>query len=243
MDLPAPDTRPRYERVKDHVRDRIAAGEWPPGTRLPSENELGPMLGVSRITISRAFAELARQGLVRKVQGLGTFVAERRPRFGLAELQDVAEEIAARGMAWSCTLRALRSVPAPAEAAALLDLAPGEPVFESEVLHRGDGVPIQLEHRTIRRDYLPRYLEQDFAACSTYSYLQREGRAEEMEQSVTAVLPDPALRALLKVDARECCLVIRRRTFRAGRPTTLAVLTQPASRFEISGRYRLTDPT
>ena len=62
--------KPLYEAVKDHVRARIESGEWAPDTRIPSENELGPMLGVSRSTVNRAFRELADEGRHREVMEL-----------------------------------------------------------------------------------------------------------------------------------------------------------------------------
>ena len=139
--------QPRYAAVKAHVRARITSGEWQPDTRIPSENALGPELGVSRITINRAFAELAREGLLRKVPGVGTFVARGKPRFGLMTIQDIAEEIAARGMVWSCRVLRLAALPASPEAAQALSLPAGSVVPHSVILHRGDGAPIQHESR------------------------------------------------------------------------------------------------
>ena len=45
---------PLYERVKQHVLDRVMRGEWADGARLPSELELVEALGVSRMTVHRA---------------------------------------------------------------------------------------------------------------------------------------------------------------------------------------------
>ncbi|WP_426959781.1 UTRA domain-containing protein [Muricoccus radiodurans] len=235
--------KPRYEAVKDHVRARIAAGDWPPNTRIPSENELGPMLGVSRITVNRAFAELAREGRLRKVPGVGTFVAPRaeldKPRFGLTSIQSIAEEIRGRGMEWSCRVQALAPAPMTAEAAEALGMPAGSVVTASSILHLGDGVPIQLEERFIRPGYAPGYLDQDFTIRTTYDFLREVGEVTEMEQAVTAILPDAPLARRLSVGPRDPLLVIRRRTFRREEATTFSRLTQPASRFELSGRTRM----
>jgi GntR family histidine utilization transcriptional repressor len=109
----------------------------------------------------------------------------------------------------------------------------------SVVLHLGDGLPIQQEERFIRPGYAPGYLAQDFAARTTYDFLHEVGEVTEMEQAVTAILPGAALAKRLATGAQDPCLVIRRRTFRDGVPTTFSRLTQPASRFEIAGRYRM----
>jgi GntR family histidine utilization transcriptional repressor len=225
--------------VKDYVLARIATGEWAAHARIPSENELGPILGVSRITVNRAFAELAREGRLRKVPGVGTFVAEGKPRFGLTSIESIAEEIRGRGMEWSCRVQALGPAPLTAEAADALGMARGARVAASTILHLGDGLPIQLEERFIRPGYAAGYVEQDFSAHATYDFLREVGEVTEMEQAVTAVLPGAALARMLAVGTRDPCLVIRRRTFRRGEATTFSRLTQPASRFEIAGRYRM----
>jgi GntR family histidine utilization transcriptional repressor len=234
------EARPLYAVVKDHVTRRIQDGTWPPGTRIPSENALGPLLGVSRITINRAFAELARDGLLQKVTGVGTFVAPPRapprPRFGLVTIQDIAEEIAARGMAWTCRVLALGEAPLPADPAAALDLPTGLAVPHSAILHRGDGLPIQQELRWLRPGYAPGYLDQDYRTATTFAHLLRTGRAMEMEQAIGALLPDAALARLLRVPRGQPCLEIRRTTFTDGVPMTFSRLIQPANRFEIAGR-------
>ncbi|TPG59065.1 UTRA domain-containing protein [Roseomonas nepalensis] len=237
--------QPRYAAVKEFVLSRIASGEWAANARIPSENELGPMLGVSRITVNRAFAELAREGRLRKVPGVGTFVAAdldgNKPRTGLTSIESIAEEIRGRGMAWSCEVLALGAATLTEEAADALGLPRGGRVPASIVLHKGDLLPIQLEERFIRPGYAPGYEAQDFSARTTYDFLREVGKVTEMEQAVTAILPLDEIARLLEVGPRDPCLVIRRRTFRHGEATTFSRLTQPASRFELSGRYRMQD--
>ena len=237
--------KPRYAAVKDFVLSRIASGEWAANARIPSENELGPMLGVSRITVNRAFAELARDGRLRKVPGVGTFVAPlldgNKPRTGLTSIESIAEEIRGRGMEWSCEVLALGAATLTEEAADALGLPRGGRVPASIVLHKGDLLPIQLEERFLRPGYAPGYEAQDFSARTTYDFLREVGEVTEMEQAVTAILPADEVARVLEVGARDPCLVIRRRTFRRGEATTFSRLTQPASRFELSGRYRMQD--
>jgi GntR family transcriptional repressor for pyruvate dehydrogenase complex len=55
----------------------IAAGRTPPGTRLPTEQELMASMGVSRTVIREAIATLRAEGLIATRQGIGSFVAER----------------------------------------------------------------------------------------------------------------------------------------------------------------------
>ncbi|MGS0753285.1 GntR family transcriptional regulator [Roseateles sp. GG27B] len=67
---------PQYLKVKNHLREGIAAGRWVAGDLLPSEAELVLLFGVSRMTVSRALRELTQDGLIVRLQGVGTFVAQ-----------------------------------------------------------------------------------------------------------------------------------------------------------------------
>ncbi len=60
-----------YEQIADQFRELILVGEWKPGRRLPTEQELASELGVSRATVREALRVLATQGLVRTAKGSG----------------------------------------------------------------------------------------------------------------------------------------------------------------------------
>ena len=77
-DLEAPSGRTAdlaYMTVTDDIAARIASGELQPGARLLAERELAHRYGVAYGTIRRAMKELRARGLIRSVQGRGTFVA------------------------------------------------------------------------------------------------------------------------------------------------------------------------
>lgn len=66
----------KYKTLAESLRRSIAAGEFPVGSRLPSENELVTMFNVSRPVVREAIGALAQEGLVERIHGSGTFVAE-----------------------------------------------------------------------------------------------------------------------------------------------------------------------
>lgn len=66
----------RYIQIAEKIRRQIAHGEYPLGSRIPTENELAAMLKVSRPTVRQALDLLAREGRLVKVKGSGTFVAQ-----------------------------------------------------------------------------------------------------------------------------------------------------------------------
>ncbi len=72
--------RVRRATIKDQIvvklRDQIVRRVWPPGTKIPSENQLTRRLGVSRVSLREALQQLASLGLLESRQGGGTYVRE-----------------------------------------------------------------------------------------------------------------------------------------------------------------------
>jgi GntR family transcriptional regulator len=65
---------PAYLQVADLLRGQIARGEYPPGSRVPSEPELCELYGVARNTARQAISQLTQEGVLRAERGRGTFV-------------------------------------------------------------------------------------------------------------------------------------------------------------------------
>ncbi|GAA4375600.1 FCD domain-containing protein [Actinomadura sp. NPDC048032] len=88
---------PLVEQAAQRLRDQIAAGAWPVGTRLPGETTLARELGVGRSTVREALRALAGAGLVQARQGAGVFVTATEPaedwpaRLRRASVADVYE--------------------------------------------------------------------------------------------------------------------------------------------------------
>lgn len=70
---------PLYHQLKEIMKEKIEAGEWVPGDKIPSENELRTQFDVSRNTAQKAIEDLVQDGRLRRIQGKGTFVS--KPKF------------------------------------------------------------------------------------------------------------------------------------------------------------------
>jgi GntR family transcriptional regulator len=66
---------PLWRQLADLIRGQIESGKLPRGRRVPSENTLAQEYDVARGTAKKALDSLVEAGLVRRVQGRGTFVA------------------------------------------------------------------------------------------------------------------------------------------------------------------------
>src|SRR5262249_9705627 len=142
------------------------------------------------MTVHRALRELSAEGLISRIQGVGSFVAARQQRTGLLEIRDIAEEIISHGHRHKARVVKLEAVRAGVELATAFDLRPGAKVFRSLILHHEDDLPVQLEERHVSPVFAPLYLEQDFEVQTTNRYLQAIAPATEVEQVVFAVTPD-----------------------------------------------------
>ena len=79
MEIVPIDRRNISRQVYDQMLDNILNGVWPPGTKLPSENELTQMFGVSRVPIREALKKLSAMGITQTRQGEGSFVQMMTP--------------------------------------------------------------------------------------------------------------------------------------------------------------------
>jgi len=227
-----------FQQVKNFIIARIESGEWPPDTRIPSENDLIRTLSISRMTVHRALRELTVEGFLVRVQGVGTFVASQKTQSALFTIRPISEEIAQRGAVHSSEVHLLTRQAAPPEVAAALDLRTGAPVFRSVIVHKADGKPVQLADRYVNPTVAPDYLKQDFSRITPSHYLFRIGPLTKAEHIIEAVMPDERTRILLEIKASEPCLVLNRRTWIRERIATKARLIYPGSRFRLAGVFR-----
>jgi ABC-type glycerol-3-phosphate transport system substrate-binding protein len=70
---------PIYHQLKLAIKKKIETGEFKPGERIPTEQELCDLCGISRTPVRQALKELVYEGLLIRRRGLGTFVADRTP--------------------------------------------------------------------------------------------------------------------------------------------------------------------
>ena len=105
---------PIYEQIQRALTGPIRSGQWPPGTRLPSEHELMTELAVSRMTVTKAMEQMADDGLVIRRRRAGTFVAAQVEEHALVKIADMAEEIRSAGHDYSYRLLGTRLATAKA---------------------------------------------------------------------------------------------------------------------------------
>ena len=227
---------PLYARVKQAIVQKIRSGAWLPNTKLPSESELLQQLGVSRMTINRALRELTIEGLLVRMQGVGTFVAMPKGTAALFEIHNIAQEIADRGHVHRSAVMVLEEVPAKASPTLPFALDGIERLFHSVIVHYENEVPVQIEERFVNAQIAPLYLQQDFTRTTAYAYLMDLAPLTGGEHVVEAIHATSAECRLLGIKRNEACLMIRRRTWSAQGVVGCARLVYPGSRYRLQGQ-------
>ena len=181
-----------HGQIEDWLADAIASGQLKPGDRLPTEQSLAAWLGVSRMTLRHALAELAQRGLVTRTVGRagGTFVAEPKLVQDLTVLAGFSEQLRRHGLVAGARVLAATEITASPAACAALELEAGEAVYEVRRLRLADGKPILIEHSLFPARHCPGLLESRLDG-SLYELLeqkygQRPHRAKESLEPVTA---------------------------------------------------------
>lgn len=236
--MPQRTMKPAYTQVKDFIQQHIASGEWRPGDPVPSEAALMQQFGISRMTVNRALRELTQEGMVVRVQGSGTFVAELHRVASNLTIRDIQEEVVERGHVHTAKVLLLQAEKAAPELAKTLDLRANARVFHSVLVHLENGVPIQFEDRYVNPVCAPSYLDTDFTQTTPTHLLLTEAPLTEASYSIEASLPTPEQARHLGISVREPCLVQVRRTVSGAHVASVVRLVYPGSRYSFAGSFQ-----
>lgn len=199
----------KYLIVRDHLRGLIADG-LSVGATIPSERELCEEFGVSRMTVRQAVDALVVEGLLERVQGRGTFVAQ--PKVDLQpRLASFPEEMRRRGMEPSVEVLSAARTAAPRQVADALELPEGAEVHHLRRLRLADGLPMAVEENWVPVALVPDLSE---LTPSVYEALTAKGLAPSWgEDVIEAVQLDGEVAGHLRLPIGAAGLYIRRRTF------------------------------
>jgi GntR family transcriptional regulator, histidine utilization repressor len=230
--------QPLYLQVKRHILDNIGSGKWGAAARVPSENDLVRSFGISRMTANRALRELRDEGVLVRIAGVGSFVADRHAHAHPLEIRGIADEIRDRGHVHRAEIVSLERIRAAGELAEDFGIAARSELYCSLIVHFENDRPIQLEDRYVLPKLAPDYLNMDFGRITPHDYLMKAAPLQEAEHLLRAEMPDARTRKLLAMKRDEPCLVVIRRTWAASQIASIARLYYPGPRYELSGRFR-----
>lgn len=205
---------PLYHRVYLVLRAQVEEGRFDPLAKMPGEHELAVEFAVSRITIRRALDMLERAGLVRRRRGAGTYAC---PPVAATPVRDnlrgLIENLLAMGLRTGVRLVEFGYVPASAEVAGLLGVAPGAEVQRSVRVRSSDGTPFSHLTAWVPAALGRAYGRDDLAERPLLALLEAQRKIARAEQTISARLADAAVAPLLQVEVGAALLWVRRQVF------------------------------
>lgn len=192
---------PRYLQVYQSLYQWIAQGRYARGSRLETEHQLCALFGVSRITVRKALDMLADDGLVKSIQGKGTFVCADHPQ--LPVRADMDQRIRkSRELARNSTIKRLRisSITAPADICDDLHLPP-----DSKAIHTSYVRVLRQQAVGFVESYIPTQLgihpaPEDFRTSTMLTLLEDKGIAlSGIDHLIGATLADSGLASMLGI--------------------------------------------
>lgn len=162
---------PRYQQLKELIINKISNGDLKPLERVPSENQLVKMTGVSRMTANRALRELNNEGYLDRKAGIGSFVSDFKVNSHLFEIKSIADEITSRGSAYSSEILEQSLIQPSNDLSRKMQINTTSQIFHIQMVHFEDSIPIQFEDRYVKRDFAPDFIKQDFSEITPSTYL------------------------------------------------------------------------
>lgn len=209
---------PLYHQLAELLGSRIQAGDYPLGTRIPSEPELARTFGIGRPTVRQATDVLIRRNHLERRRGSGTFVVEPPEQVDLLSLAGTMASFEKTGLdARTSIVRRVRRVHVPE---APENPFAGRKAWSLVRLSRVSGTPVLLESMWFDPERFPG-LDKISLAGRSLSQLAHEHfhlTAETADQNFRVALADEAHAGLLEVVPGTPVLLVKRRVHFPGAP-------------------------
>lgn len=208
---------PKYRQLLHILRKQIVSGEFQPGQRLPTEEELSEKYSLSRGTVRRALGQLEAENLIKIEHGVGSFVRRAHPNsipFRFAYESDIPEHYNSE---YHYVVLAQEMIEAPPEISERLRLPPNATIFHIARLKLMDNKPIGFSERYLPTTLAPKLMTADLSQGVIHELLIAGTHLPllKTEIELEAHVLDQEQAAQLNVSPGEQAVVIRRMTYTA----------------------------
>lgn len=200
-----------YSQLEEILRLGIEQGVWEVGQAIPSERQLSSMYELSRMTVRKAVNRLVAAGLLYRVDGKGTFVAEPKVQFKALSLDGLRQQAINLGQSPSAQLLTMQKVLLPPKIAEVLKREIESPAFIIERLISGDETPLAIHKSYIPVELCPTLPDHDLATESLYKILREEYgiKISQASETLESALATNQESALLGVEVGSPMLLLR----------------------------------
>lgn len=152
-------SKPLYYQLEKCIQNDIIKGKYHPGEKMPTEEELGKLYNISRITVRRALQNLCDNGLLERKQGKGTFVTYNKRALELTKGYGFKSELSRLGHVVKHVVVEKKYVRADNKIAEKLQIKEGDMVvFVKRILY-DDGTPFAIDEVTYSADKFPEVMD------------------------------------------------------------------------------------
>ncbi len=165
---------PLYHQLKEILKETIEKGELKPGDKILSENELCAEFNISRNTAKKAIEDLVQEGVLRRIQGKGTFISKPKLEQSLSGFYSFSKVMQEKGMDPKDVILHMNVVEASSRVARKLHVKDGERVLELKRLRCANNEPIILETSYIPEKLVPEMSQDKVQESSLYDVMEKE---------------------------------------------------------------------
>jgi GntR family transcriptional regulator len=147
---------PLYHQLMERLKDSIEKGNWTPGDKIPSENQLMVQFSVSRNTAKKAIEELVQEGILYRIQGKGTYVAKPKLQQSLMGFYSFSKVLKEKGLNPKDIILKIEEVKPTVKIKEALQLGENMNVIEMKRLRCAEHEPFILES-----SFIPKHVVTD----------------------------------------------------------------------------------
>jgi GntR family transcriptional regulator len=225
---------PAYIRVYNSIRRLIEEGDFPIGSLLPPEPDLGKKFNVSRTTIRKAVEILSRDGFVLAKQGRGTEVLDPKTIQKLNFVTSFSETLKEKGYDVSSKSSFIDLIIPPNNVTQDLKIKPGTKVIRIQRIQLANGKPIAIMVNYLVADFVPGIEKYAGKFISLYEFLESNYNIsiESATDYIRAKAADLEESEMLEIPAGSPLLVLRRVSISNNKPFEVVILTIISDKYE-----------
>ena len=192
---------PKYYQISLEIIKEIKEGKIPPGSRVPSENEIISTYRVSNTTARKVLLEIQHAGLVEKIRGKGTFVKDFMVERNATKVLGFTRNMTEQGLLPETRLMEGKMIRKnlPVSVSGKTYTIPG-PVFRLRRLRLANGIPMMHEIRYISTLFCPGIEKLDLEHSLYNIYREKYHQSiTEIKQDLSAIILDKESREIFRL--------------------------------------------
>lgn len=207
--------QPYYLEIREYFYNKIISGEYKAGDKLPSEDDIAKMFGVSRATVNKGLSELLNKDYLRREHGRGTYVAKLRREGNKADIMGFYDSVATKGFSVESDVLASEIITPSKEICDLMDIPITQRVMYLKRLRYVNKDPIVLQENYLSSPFIEELQQIDFSCNSLYRLLKDKFSCEIVHaiDLVDPILAGDEEQELLRIKLNTPILKVTRRSF------------------------------